>query len=1065
MHVGALVRFSEHRDPWRVVADDPKARRLTLQRVDGPEQRQVAVGQVQLELFPLVIGGAVRVPADGMDPVRGTVVNVAVAKQALRRLTVRLPDSSDAEYDESVVTPLLPTDETPLALLEALHWRGPTAFYARLGLHEQMSKWFEETDGLPSLAGARVEPLGHQIYAAMRVLRDRRVRFVLADEVGLGKTIEAGYVLQALLAADPNLRCLIVTPGAMARQWLMELYLRFGARGFHLVEETQSSKDEWEKKARVIVSATTLLARASARALLSRTSWDLVIIDEAHHYARSHPLFSVLRGVSENARGVLALSATPSKREIGGLLAVLELVSPETYANMSPARLQETIREREPIWLALSTTIDLQKAADGDVSEEHLETLADSVWDGVLPDDPVVQGFRARLRGGDHEAMGQLIAYVQEYHRIDHRIIRTRRKTLASFGDKWPERVANTVPYEATDAELLVLDHVRRLPSSSSACASARALRVLLETGAASSPSRLTEVLKARQRALARKTADFSFDAITALCGDPGGEEQRTLLDHIVRTAPRVDGEDAWLEEALELTRDWTTSARFAAAACWIEQHLAGDASAKILVFSQFDCTAYDFAMYLGKRLPVRSVCTFTHLSSRKELEAAADAFQHDPRCRVLVSDELGGEGRNFQFASAVVHLDHPLSPSRVEQRIGRLDRLGRDADDAVASIILEGPSEMERQLLRVHREVFQVYERSIGGLEFLLPELHREIVEAIGRAPNKLADGLEDWRSRVVQTLDAVDRDFEYMLDSARPELERAREVAELLREAGEDRDAAALTRSRFEMGARKVEIHSRELREPPESATFTWSDETVAISLPGLERGEHRYAGTFARDVALQYDNVQFFGPGHVFVDGLLAGIERSSSGRLAVFLRSLGSAHIRKCFAVFVMACEVDFTGVHAGLVTRARRHLWPEWKPVAVELDVREPEASRLVPPGRLMDELVRSSESGERKAPPDLFGGGVEKIACAVRAGLPLAQEAVNRERDRLRTQGAARLRAELASDIGYITWRKKRATGDELIQVDDELAQLERVIAAVERETVVLDSLALVIGV
>lgn len=1068
MHVGAIVRFSEQRDAWRVVSQDSRARRLTLQRVDRTEVLTVALGQVQLEPFPLVIGAIVTVSFDD-SLVDGTVLHVTVAKQALRRLIIRLPDSSEVEYDESAVTPMTRVDETPLGLLEALHWRGPTTFYARLGLHEQVSRWFEETDGLPSLAGARVEPLGHQIYAATRVLRDRRLRFILADEVGLGKTIEAGYVLQALLAADPSLRCLVVTPGAMARQWLMELYLRFGARGFHLIEETgqASAKDGWQDNQRVIVSATTLLARESTRIMLSKASWDLVILDEAHHYARSHPLFPVLRAISEKARGVLALSATPSKREIGGLLAVLELVSPDTYTNMTPERLQETIREREPIWLALSTTIDLQKSSADEVSEEHLQSLADGVWDGVLPDDPVIQGFRSRLREGDHDAMGQLVAYVQEYHRIDHRITRTRRKTLASFGDKWPERSDSAVPYEATDAELLALDHVRRLPISNVGSPSTSAFRVLLETAAASSPARLEIVLKARQRALTLKTADFSFDAITALCGDPGGEEQRTVLEHIVCTAPRIDGEEKWLEEALELTRDWTAgeNGRFAAAANWIVQQLAADASAKILVFSQFDCTAYDFAVHLGKRLPVRSVATFTHLSSRKELEAAADAFQHDPRCRVLISDELGGEGRNFQFASAVVHLDHPLSPSRVEQRIGRLDRLGRDPDDPVVSITLEGPSEMERQLLMVHRDVFRVYERSIGGLEFVLPGLHRELVEAVGRAPNKLADQLDLWRSRVVETLEAVDRDFEYMLDSARPELERAREVAELLREAGEDREAATLTRQRFQMAVRKLEIVCRELREPPESATFTWSGENLAIHLAGLERGEHQYTGTFARDVALQFDNVQFFGPGHILVDGLLAGIERSSSGRLSVFTRSLGGAQSRKCFAVFVMACEVDFTGVHAGLITRARRHLWPEWKPVAVELDVREPEAPRLVPPGRLRDQLIRSPETSDRKASPEAFGAEFRKILRAVRAGVSLAQTAVNSERGRLRSEGAGRLRAELASDIGYNTWRKKRATGAEFVQLDEELAQLDSVIAAVERENVVLDSLALVMAV
>jgi SNF2 family DNA or RNA helicase len=96
--------------------------------------------------------------------------------------------------------------------------------------------WHSQTAGIPSLLGVRIEPMGHQLYAMRRVLADSRPRFILADEVGLGKTIEAGLVLQALMQEEPQLRVLIIAPGSMSPQWFSEMYVRFGARAFGLTK-------------------------------------------------------------------------------------------------------------------------------------------------------------------------------------------------------------------------------------------------------------------------------------------------------------------------------------------------------------------------------------------------------------------------------------------------------------------------------------------------------------------------------------------------------------------------------------------------------------------------------------------------------------------------------------------------------------------------------------------------------------------------------------------------------------------------------------------------------------
>ena len=141
-------------------------------------------------------------------------------------------DTGTEDVPEQRLQVLKVESNDPLTRLEMNAWRGPKRFFARLGLLERTTIWKQDSEGIPAFLGARIDPLFHQFYAARRCLLDRATRFLLADEVGLGKTIEAGLVIQSLLATQPDLRVLLVAPGTTSRQWLAELYSRFGGRVF-----------------------------------------------------------------------------------------------------------------------------------------------------------------------------------------------------------------------------------------------------------------------------------------------------------------------------------------------------------------------------------------------------------------------------------------------------------------------------------------------------------------------------------------------------------------------------------------------------------------------------------------------------------------------------------------------------------------------------------------------------------------------------------------------------------------------------------------------------------------
>src|SRR5262249_428372 len=148
----------------------------------------------------------------------------------------------------------------------------------------------------------------------------------------------------------------------------------------------------------------------------------------------------------------------------------------------------------------------------------------------------------------------------------------------------------------------------------------------------------------------------------------------------------------------------------------------------KIIMFAGFPALLDYLVPYLTEQFEPESVAVFRADMGREEKEANVDRFRTDPEAWLLVSDESGGEGRNFQFAAAVFHYDTPWYVSRVEQRIGRLDRLGRKVRE-VPSCVLFAEGTAEQDLVRCFAEGFGVYAKSVSGLEFALRELEADVV------------------------------------------------------------------------------------------------------------------------------------------------------------------------------------------------------------------------------------------------------------------------------------------------------------------------------------------------
>lgn len=654
-------------------------------------------------------------------------------------------DGEELVVNEADLVPLGTLGSDPIEWIEALAWRGPKRFFTRWAIQQVISRWYEDTEGIPPLVGARIRPLGHQLYAVRRVLWDRVPRFVLADEVGLGKTIEAGIVVQSLLGENPDLNVLIVAPGAMSRQWQCEMYLRFGGRAYGhidgaLLRDRQVSPVRACEHRRLIVSTTALEQYPVLQDILSAKHWGVVIIDEAHQFSPTSSLYPFLHRLAENSYGLLALSATPSKREIDSLTGLLSLVAPEAYQPNDYEGLTKKLERQRDVWDRLNATSKFIAAANrekGGLDREEMAYLA-TEWEGVVAGDSVVDQFLEQLKSGKEEAADELVSYIQEFHKIDHRIIRTRRTTVAggTFGSA---RILSLLDYSPGISEVQFCNHLRDL-SAPGPNRIQLALRGLYARLSCTSPSLLLTFLDARRHVLHKLSKSTTLDLMKLFIADPGPAEELSLIEEIVRFAGPMEGEVEWLETATNLAAEWKEEeaefgdlgcARFRVAANWIKKTLLEDRRNKVLVFSQEAHLVSEFSEYLRTLLASGELEEFHHLMDEVELNTAALKFQLSSTCRVLVSDELGGEGRNFQNATAVLHLDTPWSVSRLEQRIGRLDRVGRNTQHPVQSVVVQGPEGTERALISIHSNVFDVYRKSLGGIEFVLPELQRQISSA----------------------------------------------------------------------------------------------------------------------------------------------------------------------------------------------------------------------------------------------------------------------------------------------------------------------------------------------
>lgn len=509
----------------------------------------------------------------------------------------------------------------------------------------------ESLRAVERLDRAQIQILPHQVNAVMTAVNRLRTRAILADEVGLGKTIEAGLIVKEYLARGLVRRVLILTPAPLTTQWRGELFSKFGERfaiadpgGLAKLGPDELPFEAWDRHPLLIASLDTAKQDEHAAAILAQR-WDLIVIDEAHRLknaaTKAYRFVESLR-----SRYLLLLTATPIQNNLHEVYNLVHLVQEGLLG--TPEHFRDTF-------------------------------IADK--NGRVLKQP--------------ERLGALLRKVMVRHR------------RADVGITFADRKVETVLLEGSPAEHAlhdaVLDYVRG--PQGPADAPARGMKALTYI-------RLSRMMASSPQALASSVRQMLPEV-----ADSGEAVALARILELARAVERGSKAEALLKALRELDD-------------------------RAIVFTSF----YETQRHLVQLLEQEGwvAIPFGGNLSQRDKDAAVARFKELPKS-VLIATDAGSEGVNLQFCHALVNYDLPWNPMRVEQRIGRVHRIGQTRDVVVMNMAIRDT--VEEYILQLLEQKIRLFTHAVGETDLILSNLRgvesfeKAILEVIAkaRAPREL--------------------------------------------------------------------------------------------------------------------------------------------------------------------------------------------------------------------------------------------------------------------------------------------------------------------------------------
>ena len=739
--------------------------------------------------------------------------------RARRAIVLGVPDA--ARHD---LMRFMPKDDQPARLKKFKKERSkprskpiakefPTPVEPDLGdLRSRVWSFIQHAPSLP-LGGERVgeatsaiTPWPHQVRAFERLYDNWPPRLLIADEVGLGKTIQAGMLLRQAWIAGRAKRILILAPKAILNQWQVELREKFNLNwpiydGSRLVwypspalrgrNERDVERDQWHREPVVIASSHLMRRGDRAKTLLEAEPWDLVVLDEAHHARRRaagtpqergpNALLHLMQGLKDCTQGLILLTATPMQVhpiEVWDLLNLLGL--PAEWSARAFLGFFDDIDEPNPSSEALERMARLFQAVEKVYGEAKTEGMQRIVDLSHLKVNKVLRALRSdasiprrRLETAERKAAIKVVRANTPLRRLVSRHTRELLRRYLEAGKLdtpiAKRRVADRF-LEMTRDERALYEAVEDYIASTYNQASANErtavgfVMTIYRRRIASSFCALRMTL---QRHLALIDAADNTPLLMDLNDDVPDDEAVDEIPDVeevgkLEQESLAAAEEADIESLLARIGQLPPDSKLESLKSTLAE-LRRDGYRQAMVFTQYTDTMDFLREELLKDTDLRLMC---FSGRRGEIPSADGSWNRVSRERakrifrdreadVMLCTDAAAEGLNFQFCGAMINYDMPWNPMRVEQRIGRIDRLGQQHENIrIVNLHYEGT--VETDVYRALRDRIGLFESVIGRLQPILAQLPRTIRDAVLSRDDRYGMG----RANVVNAIEQQARE-----------------------------------------------------------------------------------------------------------------------------------------------------------------------------------------------------------------------------------------------------------------------------------------------------------------
>lgn len=641
-------------------------------------------------------------------------------------------------------------------------------------------KWFElryqtlfhknrlAKSDLYGLTGSRTSLIPHQLYIAHEVANRYAPRVLLADEVGLGKTIEAGLILHHQLLTERAKRILIVVPETLTHQWLVEMLRRFNLH-FKIFDKTRCDdlliENDYENifhsEQLVLCSIDFLVSNANVFEQCVMGEWDLMVVDEAHHlqWSVEDPSieYMVVEQLSNQTKGVLLLTATPEQLGKESHFARLRLLDPDRFPTF-----QQFIDEEEnyePYAKVIESLLNSKELTDNDVA------LITKTFD---EDDnkSLLMAVKNHTNNEESErARYALVEHLLDRHGTSRVLFRNTRSAVKGF----PDRELSAYPLEKPEQYI-----IKDIPAE---------VKTLL-------------------------TPEILYQATS------------NHSQHWTQIDPRIQ---------------------------WLNKKCADLYPSKVLVITASTNTALDITQYLKTKTGLHATAFHEGLSIIERDRAAAFFADHETGSQILVCSEIGSEGRNFQFSHHLVLFDLPINPDLLEQRIGRLDRIGQTNTINIHVPYLTGTA--QELCFRWYDEALQAFKQTCPAGHSVYKRVQHEFEQAVIDLTN-IDDLIEKSKIYYLALSESLqhgrDRLLEY--NSCRPIL--AQDIKHRCDDENEELLISYMENA-FDCFGIDNEIHS-------ENCFIITPTEHMNSQFPGLS--EDGMTVTYNRNIALGFEDAHY-------------------------------------------------------------------------------------------------------------------------------------------------------------------------------------------------------------